>query len=503
MFAAQAREGKPRRRNPNLMKKIIASVFCTLLLSVACSKDAMPDEGESWKKPVVREDLAEQNLLRAMQIVDKALETYFSGTGMAMSRYYNPYNGSHANTEGQDEPGSVWMYTSAIEGVNAIMHGLEAFKAAGNSELYEANYARYAEALRNLYENADHYKGTFTLTSYTQTREWTVYGVNRSDEKGKAEVEGIMNVYDDQMWLVRELFEAYRLTGDEDYLKQSEYLTEYVLDGWDCALDPDGKEYGGITWGPGYVTKHSCSNGPMVSPLVWLHEYYKGKADQITYRYIAADGSRESRTVKKADYYLDFAKKVYDYQKTHLLRPDGVYDDMMGGDDTGGKVAYETVDGVEYRKHTNLRDRVGPAISYNSGTMLSGAADLYRATGDETYASDLRKLSDASFTYFAKLDKDQKGYYSYSIDGFNNWFNGVLMRGYADAVAVYPTAAQYLETFQQNLDYGYDNHFYKSMLPTNLLVGWSYDRGHNATEGMFTFAFASEYAVLSRYELGK
>ena len=48
----------------------------------------------------------------------------------------------------------------------------------------------------------------------------------------------------------------------------------------------DGNVYGGITWGPGYVTKHSCSNGPIVSPLVWLYELYKDKSDVISYVYI-------------------------------------------------------------------------------------------------------------------------------------------------------------------------------------------------------------------------
>jgi uncharacterized protein YyaL (SSP411 family) len=59
--------------------------------------------------------------------------------------------------------------------------------------------------------------------------------------KGKANVTGVLNVYDDQMWLVRELLEAYHLTGQERYLQEAEYLTAYVLDGWDCTLDEKGK----------------------------------------------------------------------------------------------------------------------------------------------------------------------------------------------------------------------------------------------------------------------
>jgi predicted alpha-1,6-mannanase (GH76 family) len=344
--------------------------------------------------------------------------------------------------------------------------------------------------------------GTFELVSYTQTKQWSVYGVNRGGAKGSAKVEGIENVYDDQMWLIRELLESYKVTGNTKYLEKAEYLTAYVLDGWDCTRDANGVERGGIPWGPGYVTKHSCSNGPLVSPLVWLHELYKNKSDEITSRYINATDklTRETAQVKKSDYYLDFAKRVYAWQKNNLLRADGVYDDMRGGCSPGAPQT-ETVNGVIYRRGTTCQDRVGPAITYNSGTMLSGGSDLYRATNDNEYIEDARKLSDATFSYFAKLGQSKPDYYTYSISGFNNWFNGVLMRAYVDVHPQYETAAKYIESFQRNLDYGYDNYLYKGFLPTNLLVGWSRDNGNNKTEGMFNFAFAAEYAVLSRYEL--
>ncbi len=475
---------------------MIITILCSMMMLFACSDDDKVD-GTIDEGKIYSEVSAEQNLLRAMQITDKAVASYFQGEGMKMARYHNPYTDLSSS-----EVGSVWMYTSSIEAVNAILHGLKASKDKGNSGLYDQHFSRYSELLAKLYENAAYYQGTFTLVSYTQTKEWTVYGVDRGAAKGTAEVEGIKNVYDDQQWLVRELLEAYKLTDNNAYLIEAEYLTEYVLDGWDCTLDSNGKENGGITWGPGYVSKHSCSNGPMVSPLVWLHELYKGKNDEVTYGYIETDNSRKTKTVKKSDYYLEFAKKVYDYQKDHLLRSDGVYDDMMGGA-SSGDVLYETVNGVKYRKNTRLPDRAGPAITYNSGTMLSGAADLYRVTNDSKYLQDAKNLSDASFSYFAKLGSTKPGYYTYDISGFRTWFNGVLMRGYVDVYPSYKDVSTAIDSFQKNLDYAYDNFFYKDMLPVNLLVGWNQDRGKNNVEGMFAFAFAAEYAVLAKYELEK
>jgi predicted alpha-1,6-mannanase (GH76 family) len=484
--------------NTMTMFRTTITTGCLVLLMIitACS-DSTSENGPD--DPPGEVSLSEQNLLRAMELTDNAVASHFTGDGMAMARYYNPYTQVRS-----EEKGSIWMYTAAIEAVNAILHALEAQKEHGNAALYNAHFNKYSELLTRLYDNADYYLGTFELVSYTQTNEWSVYGVNRGGSKGSAHVEGVENVYDDQMWLIRELLEAYKLTDNTAYLAKAEYLTEYVLDGWDCTRDASGAERGGIPWGPGYVTKHSCSNGPVVSPLVWLHELYKDKNDEITYRYIdAADKqTRKTEQVKKSDYYLDFARKIYAWQKDHLLRSDGVYDDMRGGCSPGSPQT-ETVDGTTYRKGTTCQDRVGPAITYNSGTMLSGAADLYRATGDNVYLDDAKKLSDASFTYFAKLGQTKPGYYTYDISGFRNWFNGVLMRGYVEVYPEYETVADYINSFQQNLDYGYTNFFYKGFLPTNLLVGWSQTTNNNKTEGMFNFAFAAEYAVLSRYELEK
>ena len=466
-----------------------------LMIIAACSDPT--DENGTVNPPEVK--LSEQNLRRAMELTDNAIASHFTGDGMAMARYYNPYTEVRS-----DEKGSVWMYTSAMEAVNAVLLSLEAQKEHGNATLYNENFGKYSALLDKLVDNADYYLGTFELVSYTQTKEWSVYGVNRGGSKGSAKVEGIENVYDDQMWLIRELLEAYKATGNAGYLEKAEYLTGYILDGWDCTRNANGDELGGIPWGPGYVTKHSCSNGPVVSPLVWLHELYKDKSDEVTYRYIDATDKQTRKTtqVKKSDYYLDFAKKIYAWQKSQLLRSDGVYDDMRGGCSPGSPETV-TVDGTVYRKGTTCQDRVGPAITYNSGAMLSGGADLYRVTGDNMYLDDSRKLSDASFQYFAKLGQTKEGYYTYDISGFRNWFNGVLMRGYVEVHPAYGTVAGYVESFQKNLDYGYDNFLYKGFLPTNLLVGWSLDKGKNNTEGMFNFAFAAEYAVLARYELEK
>lgn len=485
------------------IKNLVAATVCCMAAwgaqaqTLQKADDNQSSAGCEREAAIYVPDRAVQNLRRAMQICDSAIAQHFAGDEMSMSRYYNPFTG-----ERSDERGSVWMYTSAVEAVNAVMHSLKSFADRGRPEFYNQYFEHYLDLLKRLYENIDYYLGTFTLVSYTQTRAWWVYGVNRGAIKGQAKVEGIENVYDDQMWLVRELLESFKLTGRREYLLRAEYLTEYILDGWDCSRLPSGEESGGITWGPGYVSKHACSNAPIVSPLVWLYELYSASDDQIEFRFIDSADKRTRRATKvnRGGFYLDFARKIYAWQQKNLLRADGVYDDMMGGC-APAKPVLETIDGALYKCGIVCRDRVGPPFTYNSGSMLSAGVDLFRVTGEGRYLDESKTLADSSFSHFAELGATKADYYTYNVRGFRNWFNGVLMRSYFELFPFYRDTRLYLESFQRNLDHGYDNFFHKGFLPSNLLTGWRRSASDNRSEAMFSFAFAAEYAILSRYEL--
>lgn len=452
----------------------------------------------------------EQNMERAMALLDKIFEKQVRGDEYEIKRWWNPFT----NTPGGSENASVWMYTGVIEAVNTILHSLEAYKEQnGMTAYYDTYYNKYLTILTKLYANLKYYRGTYPapgLVSFAYTKQWSVYGVNRSYVANNAGVTGVLNVYDDQEWLIRELIESYHLTGNEAYLTEAEYLTEYVIDGWDCTLDGSGKEYGGIPWGPGYTSTHACSNGPFVSPLVWLHEIYKDSEAMTTYRYIggADKKTRLTETVKKSDHYLNFAKKVYNYHKTKYMNSSqGVYNDMCG---SSNNIVYETIDGVQYRAHTNINGSSGTPLSYNSGTMLSGAADLYRVTGDQQYLTDGTTLTGKCFSYFAKPVPEAEGKpgcYYYNNTTFVRWFDCVLFRGYMDMYPLYGNASVAIDTFQANLDYAYENYNEGGFLPQNLPAGWDSRNTDSSnpkrTELLANAAYVTEYAGLARYELEK
>lgn len=486
------------------MKKLLLSV-CVAALAMNVSAAPLGAEKESDKEAT---ELAIRNLERSMDLVNGVMEKCFTGTSTWIMRDVYDF-ATHKHENGYSD---VWPYTAVVEAVNSIIEGLDALKDDA-PEMYELEHEKYVNLLHDLHKSIKYYTGSFTLTSYTRTTKWTgIYAVHRGIYPGLANVEGIENVYDDQMWLVREFIRAYKNTGKEDYLKEAEHLTEYILDGWDACLNGRGEEYGGITWGPGYTSKHACSNSPIISPLVWLAELYDGKDDMTTRYFVNKDKSRGTEQVNKHDYYLDFAKRVYAWQKNMLYdSKTGCYHDMCGG--VTGDITYEEINGEKYRKHVNLGGPGGTQFTYNTGTMLSGAVDLYRVTGDEYYLNELKELSKDSYNKFrgSRVTIDGTVYFPFpydknTLEGFNAWFNDVLLRAYVDAVP-YADDKNALGkddnfsrrgcfNFQQNLDYAYDNFLLDGFLPNNLLEGW----GENTkTKAFHQVSYAAEYAKLVQY----
>ncbi|MBQ7496068.1 MAG: alpha-1,6-mannanase [Bacteroidaceae bacterium] len=528
-------------------------LICYFIFPVACTAE---------------ESEAMTDLRRAIALTDATMEKSFTGNDLRM---YDTYDVSTQKGSGTAD---VWPYTAALEAHCSVLEALEllssggfpagtvlssggspagtvlssggspagTMSASGGSPagtalvsggfpagtalvsggfpagtspddietLYAETHDRYVKRLKSLFNNLAFYAGTYTLTSYASARRWTIYGVHRAGEKGRATVTGIENVYDDQMWLCREMVRAYRLTGDKAYLTEATMLADYCIDGWDCCLDADGNEYGGISWGPGYNSKHSCSNGPLIQPLVWLADIYRSddEAEDLKYYYILPDGTRTSRMRRHSEVYLEMARKIYLWQKEKLLnRGTGVYWDMLGAP---GEIQYVTVNRRQYRTHVDTGGPSGTAYTYNTGTMLGGAAELYRVTGEAQFLDDLNELCRSSVNQFAKRRRLNGTVYrewptdDVATSGFNTWFDDVLMRAFVDAhpynttmTAQVTFAATALASFQQNLDYAWENHLRDQFLPIHLLDGWG---DATVTKGFHQLAFASELAMLAVWQ---
>ncbi len=355
----------------------------------------------SWATLSAQLQQAEQDLQRAIAILDATMERSFRGTN---TNYYMVDVCDVTNTD-VSGPSDVWPYTAAIEAHCSVLEALKALKD-DLPLLYASSYDRYEQRLKVLIDNLDYYRGSYTLTSYATRKTWTtVYAVPRASARGRGDVTGDnlkKNVYDDQMWLARELIRAYRLTGERQFLSTAMSLTDYVLDGWDCWRDDQGEEYGGITWGPGYNSKHACSNGPIIQPLVWLHDILSVPDEQpsFTYYYRNAENQVVSEVVKPSEHYIDFAKRIYAWQKRTLRNASThLYWDMMGAD---GTLSYVGSGAQRRRAHVATGGPTGTAYTYNTGTMLAGAVELWRTTGSDEYLSDVTDLAHYAYTGFSR-----------------------------------------------------------------------------------------------------
>lgn len=461
----------------SIMKRIFTILTAAVLLTqfVACNN------GQAGNLPPVIANLtkaekdnyatlAAQNTERA-QVIAQGVEDLFimgrRGDSLYVAQYVNSSTGRYRETV------SVWHLTSMLSMTSKLwsIHGGE--KATHYKSLY-----------REVLSTMEYYKGTDWITDYTGTKEQTMYAVNRAVAKGSASLEGVSAVYDDQMWIIRDLIYVYQQTKEETYLTQALELTQTCLDAWDVSV-VEGKEVGGITWGPGYFSKHTCSNGPLIAPLVDLYEIFK-------------EEGREN-----GEYYLNWAKKIYSWTKENLRLDSGVYGDNVKswrGEEGEGEEKH-------YFSTTGLVEFEQSAYTYNTGTMISGAAALYRVTGEESYLEDAKASAKGAYAAFGKetqIDGKTLCQYAPAADNLYNgpvWFNLILLEGYLELFPYDENCKKYIDAFQTSLDYAYENHQKENgFLPRNLLIGWNMNEAKDQEKDiMDQAAYAEIYAQLAEY----
>lgn len=410
----------------------------------------------------VNAEIASRSITRAVELGKTIFDKYlFSG------KYGNSgevYLAEKINTENGRKVGvsSVWHYTSAM----ALAGVLADVSEGADSEYFEKLYS-------DSFDSLQYYAGTAPVTTYQGTPTLTMYAVDRATKKGTADITGIKAVYDDQMWIVRDLVKAYDRTGERRYLDEAIRLADLCIGGWDYTKKSNGNDYGGIPWGPGYQTKHTCSNAPMISALVRIYEIKRDQSD--------AD----------AEHYFEWAKKIYEF----CLRFEN--DDGTFGDLVGSERKLVTEDGEKkYVTTTQSTSIDHSAYSYNTGTMISGAAALYRVTGESEYKSNAMKWAKAAFSRFTKAVAGKREYTSTST----LWFNLILLEGYLELVPYDSNCEKYINTFLTSLDYAYENHLKDGLLPRDWLKGWDENDGNDRETSIMDQAAAAEiYALIGVY----
>ena len=425
--------------------------------------DTLAEEKRAEIEALMKKDIARAEVI-GNATVNRFGKYLGAGLGYRLSEKYNTKTGAAQGSS------SVWHYTSYYAMLSRLIDITEKSDAAYNT---------FTTLSDQVYAGFEFYSGTGNIITYLGTKEVTLYGVNRSNKKNGANIEGDQMVYDDQMWIIRENIYRYKQTKDETYLNEAKRLSVICINGWDYSRDKDGNEYGGIPWGPFYSSKHTCSNGPIVMPLVEIYEILKEKGD--------AD----------ADYFLDWAKKIYAYTKENLKNPNNLYGDSVGY----VRVERTGSDGKKYYETRSTSGADGKEYTYNTGTMISGACALYRVTGTKTYFYDAKNAASAAYRNFAK--KSGANVY-YPNDTQTIWFNLVLLQGFLDYYALEPDKADdYILSFQKWLDNAFDNFNKDGFLPRDTINGWYQHSGEaqhkydELTNVMDQASYSQMYAMLA------
>lgn len=284
--------------------------------------------------------------------------------------------------------------------------------------------------------------------------------------------------YDDNMWLARDLIGLYELTGQRKYLNLAVEIADYIIQDAFVDLDPqifrdygfsveDGMPLGGFYWDDRHDALHACSNGPAVQLLAALYR-------------ITGNGT-----------YLEHAEKSYNFLQ-YLVRPDGVLHDLM----RFNKDSENNITGIIHSD--------GLPYAYNSGSPITGAVELYKATAETKYLDTAKYWAASADAYFAK-DSGVDSLKSFPTG--NIWFNLILLNGYT-ALAPYDAenTAVYINNVQKSIDYAYEHYLTKSRrpvygqyLPNDWINGWGSQNPKDVWV-LDTSSQAEIFATLAIYE---
>ena len=185
------------------------------------------------------------------------------------------------------------------------------------------------------------------------------------------------DLYDDMEWICLTMIRLYESTKEDKYMETAQLIWDEIKTGWN---DTYG---GGIFWKKGETSKNACSNGPAGIIATRLYQINRSNKD------------------------LEWAKKIYKWQKSKLFNKDtgAVYDNIDNKGD-GDKIA-------------------DFSLTYNQGTHLGMAHELYKITGEAEYLADACKAADFCIS---KLVDEKNNILRSEGVGDGGLFKGIFIR---------------------------------------------------------------------------
>lgn len=211
--------------------------------------------------------------------------------------------------------------------------------------------------------------------------------------------------YDDMEWNALAMLRAYNATQDLRFKNSVLEVWKDIQTGW------NNNAGGGVSWKKDQpYSKNACSNGPACILAARLFQQF-------------GDASNK-----------EWALKIYGWEKENLFNPanGAVYDNI---DSRTGTVQSSWI------------------FTYNQGTFLGSAIELYKITGEKGYLNDAIKAAD--YTLNNLVDSNDRLLKSEG-NGDGGLFKGVFIRYFAQLILVpdldAATKKRYVNFFKLNAE---------------------------------------------------
>ena len=240
----------------------------------------------------------------------------------------------------------------------------------GNKTFQYWPQAHALDVLIDAYERSgsDFYKAYFNL--------W-FDGVKKKNGNG-----WYNNFFDDMEWIALALLRVYKATDETKYKEAALELWGYIQEGWNNYAG------GGIAWerDSHLWSKNACSNGPA---CILAARLYRETGDE-TYR--------------------EWAFKIYEWEKSVLFNSS-----------TGA--VYDNINGQSGEKNTSW------IFTYNQGTFIGSAVELYKITGEKMYLNDAVLAANYTTTVLVNngILKDEGS-------GDGGLFKGIFVRYFTELI---------------------------------------------------------------------
>lgn len=203
---------------------------------------------------------------------------------------------------------------------------------------------------------------------------------------------------DDMEWHCIALIRIYQATKEVRYLNRArEIYADWIWSQW----SPESEEpwHGGITWKTDVSpSKNACSNGPAAIVAAKLASL------------ASVDGSFAKN--KSREEYLNEAMSIYRWERKYLWNAENgaIYDNM------------------------NNKGQLGRfSLSYNQGTFIGAAVELFKLTGENSLIDDA--ILTARYTT-GPMSKRNGGVLPDATEGDGGLFHGIFFRYFANLIVL-------------------------------------------------------------------